>query len=122
MKNSKTKPIDDWFAKKMKDNPTRKAGAMPFIAIRDKVADGLEAGYTKTVLFEYFKETKQLSCCFETFLRYIKKYIENAPVNNHEPNIATTVISTVQQEPITTPKNEEKSFKWDPVPKPDELY
>lgn len=117
MKNSKTKDIDEWFAKKVKENPRRKTGAMAFIAIKDEVNNGLQAGYTKTVLFEYFTDTNKLSCCFETFLRYIRRYIDLAPSKG-----AKHISPQVSFEPISTPQDKGKSFKWDSVPNPDELY
>ena len=50
-----------------------------FMAARADVKEAMEAGYALKIIWEYMRETGRIPFRYETFLKYVRQHITNAP-------------------------------------------
>lgn len=50
-----------------------------FMAARADVKEALEAGYTLKIIWEHMREIGRIPFRYETFLKYVRRYITNVP-------------------------------------------
>lgn len=55
---------------------TKRDTRAEFIAVQADVKVAIDAGYAYRTIWEHMRETKRLSCRYETFLRYVRKFIQ----------------------------------------------
>lgn len=55
---------------------TKRDTRAEFIAVQADVKAAIDAGYAYRTIWEHMRETKRVSCRYETFLRYVRKYIK----------------------------------------------
>jgi len=51
---------------------------LAFLAIREDVFEAIDAGYSRTAIWQYLKQNNTIDCQYRTFLRHIKKYRSTA--------------------------------------------
>lgn len=47
-----------------------------FLAVREIVQAHLADGYTATVIHEFLREGYQINFCYDTFLKYVHRYVQ----------------------------------------------
>lgn len=52
-----------------------------FMLARSDVIEAIAAGYDLKTIWEYMRETGRIPFRYETFLKYVRKYITNAPTS-----------------------------------------
>ncbi len=50
-----------------------------FMAARADVKEAMEAGYALKIIWEHMRETGRIPFRYETFLKYVRQHITNAP-------------------------------------------
>ncbi|MFL9951960.1 TraK family protein [Paraburkholderia nemoris] len=57
----------------------RKESLAAFLAVRADVIEATAAGYALKTIWEHMRETGRVSFRYETFLKYVRRHITNAP-------------------------------------------
>lgn len=53
-----------------------------FMVARSDVMAAMEAGYALKIIWEYMRETGRIPFRYETFLKYVRQHITNAPLGS----------------------------------------
>jgi hypothetical protein len=53
-----------------------------FMAARSDVASAMEAGYSIKIIWEHMREIGRIPFRYETFLKYVRQHITNAPLGS----------------------------------------
>ena len=56
-----------------------------FMAARSDVMEAMAAGFAQKVIWEHMSETGRIPFRYETFLKYVRKHITNAPAGPARP-------------------------------------
>jgi len=121
-----------WVAQKQKiAKPKRRECVAIFLAVREDVKAAIAAGYALKTIWEHMRETGRVSFRYETFLRYVRRHITNAPPERpKQPGTvkptaqdrgADEVMLTVSSEPKKVKLSQTRSFSFDPSPKREDL-
>ena len=99
--------LSEWVKKREASRQRRDKNLVTFLALRADMKAAIGAGYTVKTIWEHLFETEKISCCYETFLKYIQQHI-------------------TQQNDLPKPqKNEPQApisgFKFNPIPKKEDL-
>jgi hypothetical protein len=71
-----TDEITTWFAEQQKNGKLeRRDYSTAFMLARDDIIDAIEAGYYLKTIWGHMHETGRIPFRYETFLRYVRKYI-----------------------------------------------
>ncbi|WJF90212.1 TraK family protein [Paraburkholderia bonniea] len=63
----------------------RKESLAAFLAVRADVIEATAAGYALKTIWEHMRETGRVSFRYETFLKYVRRHITNAPAEPVAP-------------------------------------
>jgi hypothetical protein len=76
---TKTYPerLGEWV--KQRDSTKRDRNLVAFLAVRDEVRAAVEAGYPVKTIWENMLEEKRIAFGYDTFLKYVNRYIRRAP-------------------------------------------
>lgn len=113
MAKSYTDDLAAWVKKREKSRPRQDKGLVAFIAVKDDVADAIEAGYALKTIWEHMSETGKIPYRYETFLKHVKKHIK-------AKNKSTIKPSQTESPPEKAEKKSE-GFQFDSKPKKEEL-
>lgn len=75
MTDVSTKKLDEWI--KSRASSRRDRNVVSFLAVRAEVQAGLEAGHAASTLFAYLRDGGQIGFCYDTFLKYVHRYIRS---------------------------------------------
>jgi len=67
--------LAEWVKKREASRQRRDKNLVTFLALRADMKAAIGAGYTVKTIWEHLNETKKISCCYETFLKYIRQHI-----------------------------------------------
>lgn len=73
-----TDELAAWVQKRAKSRPRQDKGLVAFIAVKDDIAQAMEAGYALKTIWEHLHETGKIPCRYETFLKHVKNQIRKA--------------------------------------------
>lgn len=68
--------LEDWIKAKGMKKPDANVAA--FLAVRDLVKARLDDGYSATTIHEFLRDGKQIDICYDTFLKYVHRYVQPA--------------------------------------------
>ncbi len=101
-----------WLEKQAKKKRRLDAGAIAFLTVKADVIDAIEVGYSMNTIWEHMHETGRVKVSYETFRRYVKRYITAKVLTSNQaqaepiktadtPKKATTSIPTFTFKPIS---------------------
>lgn len=64
---------DSVKAKRLKGHDRNVAA---FLAVQDLVKERLAEGYSATAIFGFLRERQQIEFCYDTFLKYVHRYVQ----------------------------------------------
>lgn len=121
MSKGYTEELAKWVAEKNKKRPRQDKGLVAFLAAKSDIEAALKEGYSKKTIWAHMKETGKISFRYETFLKHVKKHIDNAPSpvdasgENHAQQGKTAQPKRTQQQ------RQKKEFNMDSQPKSEDL-
>lgn len=74
MENDYVQQLDEWIKAKGVRKPDGNVAA--FLAVRDLVKARLDDGYSATIIFAYLHEKQRIDVCYDTFLKYVHRYVQ----------------------------------------------
>jgi Family of unknown function (DUF5338) len=110
---------DDEYAKWVqsrqgsKTSNARSKNLVAFLAIKKDIEGVLRAGHPVRAVWTHLIETKRVSMRYETFLRYVNREVFS---DSQPPSPASR-----QRRVLPVPAAEMPGFKWNPVPKKEDL-
>lgn len=81
-----TKELANWAEQKTREKRRQDLSAVAFIAVKTRVVEALDAGFTLTTIWEHMVETGRLKCSYETFRRHVHRFITGAENRNGTKN------------------------------------
>lgn len=125
MPTAPKKFVDDlstWVAEK-KTRPRQDKHAVAFLAIRNDVAEALDAGYSMRTIWEYLKEKGSIEGRYETFTIHVRKYVrtEPAPTTFPVPALSPSPARPAPPLPQSKPARVAPGFNFDSTPKKEDL-
>ncbi len=106
--------LTEWVKKREASKQRRDKNLVTFLALRADMEAAIGAGYTVKTIWEHLFETKKISCCYETFLKYTQHHITQ--VKGSHPEQKAGVV-TKPQSPASLP-----GFTFNPIPKKEDLF
>ena len=102
--------------------PARK-NKVAFLALKDDISEALEKGWSVTVIWETLRDEGSIISSYNTFRLYVLKYL-----NGQKPGYSQK--DAIEQRPMRLVENQAKktktlpmpSFKFNPVPNPEDLF
>lgn len=124
MSDVSARNLDEWI--RTSASSRRDRNVVAFLAIREEVKAGLEAGHAATTLFAYMRDGGRVSFCYDTFLKYVHRYIRQ------QNEAASIGVQRTQAFPRTngnavppakakSKPNENIGFNFNPVVNKDDL-
>ena len=119
MPSNYTDELQKWVNQREERLGTKRQNShvVSFLAVQKDVEKALEAGFSKKIVWLHMSEMKKLKCRYETFLNYVKKYIEQK--ETIKPPSNTSSSNTKTKTPIVD--NKPKGFTFNPVPNVEDL-
>lgn len=62
-----------------KHSPSKQEALATFLGVKNDVEEAIAAGYNLKIIWTYLTDQKLISFRYETFLRYVKRYIKDTP-------------------------------------------
>ena len=106
--------LAEWVKKREVSRQRRDKNLVAFLALRADIKAAIGAGYTVKTIWEHLFETEKVSCCYETFLKYIRRHITQAKGSHPEQKAG---VVTKPQSPAPLP-----GFTFNPIPKKEDLF
>ncbi len=102
-----------WVKKRKTSRQKRDKNLVTFLALRADMKAAMGAGYTVKTIWEHLLETKKISCCYETFLKYTQHHITQ--VKGSPPEQKEEVVTKPQ---LPAPL---RGFTFNPRPNKEDL-
>lgn len=127
MKKRYSDVLGEWV--KERESTKRDKNLVMFLAVKNDVADALEAGYPVKTIWEHMYSTKRLTMGYDSFLNYTNRQIRkpvNKPNTDKPSTKEKTVIKKVGNESTATTEvnksdNKPKGFVINSSPKKEDL-
>jgi len=78
MPKSYTDELAEWVKQREATRPRQDKNVVAFLAVREKVQSGIDAGYALKTIWEHLHETGRIPYRYETFLKHVHRHITNA--------------------------------------------
>lgn len=122
-----SKYIDDleaWIKARGGKKPDANVAA--FLAVRDMVRDRLEVGYSATTIYDFLRENQRIDICYDTFLKYVHRYVRPPRKTAKARNIAKHLVKLAEANHVAAIKQSTPSpirgFTFNPTPNREDLF
>lgn len=113
---------------KERNSTKRDVNVVAFLVVRDEARSALEAGHAAKTVWTYLHESRRIDFCYDTFLRYVKRFIRNEgnatlpPVKHKKADPRSKPMSAqgTPRPPTVTPLAT-TGFTYNPTPNKEEL-
>jgi Family of unknown function (DUF5338) len=100
MPKSYTDDLAAWVKDRAEKKRRRDEAAVAFLAVKEKVADALAAGYALTTIWEHMSATGMVKFSYETFRAHARRYIKAKAA----PEPTPTPSAPKEASPATAPQ------------------
>jgi Family of unknown function (DUF5338) len=72
--------IAEWVSEKNSEQPNACDALPVFLALRQDVIQAMAAGYSRKTIWDFLVDTRKVPFTYGTFIRYVKRYITDAEI------------------------------------------
>ena len=72
--------MSGWVSKKNSESPNSCDSLPIFRALQQDVTQAMAAGYSRKTIWDFLVDTRKVPFTYGTFIRYVKKYITDADI------------------------------------------
>lgn len=124
VKSNYVQQLDEWI--KTKGLKKADANVAAFLAVREVVKARLDEGYSAAIIHAYLCDGHQIDVCYDTFLRYVHRYVQpprkGSLAKNRRPAVTTDRLSRALDKPQESPPTTSMSgFVFNANPKREDL-
>ena len=91
--------LQRWANTRAGQRPRQDQGTVAFLAVRQEVQAGLQAGYALKTIWRFMHETGKVQTRYETFLKHARRHLDQPTTGS----AATPVSALPAPQPVTMP-------------------